>query len=99
MKELLKFFLSEKGKLFVRGAIVGGYSGFVFLFNATLDWNNIAWLWAVKFVGVIIIAFTSAIMTVLGTDFYKLKLKDKFFKPTNNEQPKDEQPEDDEKVA
>lgn len=98
MKQLFKLLVHEKGKLFLRGFVVGGYSGFIFLFDVNLNWNDIAWLWAVKFFGVIILGFTSGLMTVLSTDFYKHKLKDKLFKQKTDEQPKDE-PQDDEKVA
>lgn len=91
--------MHEKGKHFIRGALAGGYTGFVFLLNVKLDWDNIAMMWAVKFFGIIIISFTSAIMTVAGADVYKHKIKDKIFKPKKEEQPNGEQPKDDEKVA
>lgn len=94
MKELFKFFVHERGKAFIRGFFVGGYSGFVFLFDVALDWNHIAWLWAIKFIGIGILAFTSGLMTLLANDVYKHKIKDKIFKPKN-----DERPEDDEKAA
>lgn len=94
MKDYLKFLMHERGKAFVRGSFGGAVSGFVFMFNANLNWNNIAILWAVKFLGIIILSFTGGLMNVLAIDFYNHKIKSRFFKNK-----KDERPKDDERVA
>lgn len=68
----------DRLRTFFKGAIPG-LLGFV----ALLDVTNNYWTAVVKIGGIILIPILTGILTVLGNDFYKYKIKNKLFSDGN----------------
>lgn len=82
-------YLDEKVKEFWGGFVVGGFAGVNFLFVDAVSWVDVATGYILRFIGVVMIAATSGVMTAMAVDFYKHKIKPKLFKNGNEE--KDDQ--------
>lgn len=83
-------YLDEKVKEFWGGFIVGGYSGVKFLFADPTGWDHMVLEYTLRFLGAIFIAATSGVLTAMTIDLYKYKIKDKLFKPKENDKEEDQ---------
>tara|TARA_R110000868_G_scaffold29391_1_gene109251 strand:+ start:439 stop:696 length:258 start_codon:yes stop_codon:yes gene_type:complete len=78
----------EKIKLFIGGSSVGCFAGIRLLFGSNHIGGDLVLEYFAKFVGTIILAFMSGLVTVVAHDLYKHKIKDKLFKKKKDEENK-----------
>lgn len=77
MKDFIKWLLDEKYKAFFGGAIAGIAPGAIFLFSPP-NVPGLVWVYALKLLGAIVIAFASGLAAALASDAYKAMKKSTF---------------------
>lgn len=88
--ERTKEFIQGYSPLFYRGFLVALYPSWIFLFGKSVIPANVFFDFILKGVGVGIMGIISAFCTVLATDFYKHKIKNRIFKTNKNDTQKEE---------
>ena len=79
MKDFIKWLLDEKYKAFFGGAIAGIAPGAIFLLDVpTVSGFLLAWVYFLKVLGAVIIAFASGLAAALASDAYKAMKKSTF---------------------
>lgn len=89
----------EKAKEFWSGFSLGGIAGIKFLWVGGNNWPDIAFVWVLKFFGTCMLAFSTGILTIVATDFYKHYLKNKLFPHGKDKNNKDDKDQENEKAA
>lgn len=78
-------YLNEHVKEFWGGFTVGGFAGVNFLFADIPSWGDLAVGYTIRFLGAVMIAAASGVLTTMAVDWYKHKIKERLFKPKEND--------------